>query len=61
MTSTITNDAYGDDQVRAQFGMHQDTGDGLRIREKLEQLAWEYTARSPTSREAAMLRYAPEL
>lgn len=55
MTSTITNNAYGDDQVRAQFGMHQDTGDGLRIREKLEQLAWEYTARHLDTREATML------
>lgn len=61
MTSTVTNNTYADDQVRAQFGMHQDTGDGLRIREKLERLAWEYTARNLHAHEATMLDYAPEL
>ena len=46
MTSTITNDSYGDEQVRAGFGLYEEPGDGLRIRERLERLVDEQMARS---------------
>jgi hypothetical protein len=61
ITSSVTGDRYGHEQIRAEFGMHQDTGDGLRIREKLEQLAWEYTARHLDAPEASVWDAAPEL
>jgi glycosyltransferase involved in cell wall biosynthesis len=53
ITSSVTADRYGHDQVRAEFGLHQDTGEGLRIREKLEQLACEYTTRHLHAPEAS--------
>lgn len=46
MTSTVTNDKYGDDQVRAQFGLGRETDDGLRIRQRLARVVDEHTARS---------------
>ncbi len=52
--ATITNSTYADEQLRAEFGLQQETGDALRIREKLERLVHERTERallSPSSQE----------